>query len=91
MTDDRSAFTEARDAGLQRRHETREARAAARNAVERSAAVYVLRQFEALMRNRIEGCKGETRHRAELDMAILDGLWEEARMNGYEGKRGETS
>lgn len=27
MTDDRSAFTEARDAGLKQRHETREARA----------------------------------------------------------------
>lgn len=30
MTDDRSAFTEARDAGLRARHETREARAVRR-------------------------------------------------------------
>lgn len=37
MTDDRSAFTEARDAGLAKRHETREARAIRRQVAEEIA------------------------------------------------------
>ena len=41
MTDDRSAFTEAREVGLQRRHETREARAIRRAVAEEIATAIV--------------------------------------------------
>ena len=87
MTDDRSEFDEARQHGLKARHETRVERAIAREAIERSAAVYVLREFEALMRSRIDSGKGAFKERAELNMAIIATLWDEAAMNGYEGTR----
>lgn len=78
----------AREVGLEERNRTRHERAIARDAIERSAPVYVLRQFEALLRNRVEPtCQGELRHRAELDLAVLGTLWEEAWMNGYVGDR----